>query len=189
MSSRRKPTKKPREEHSHIAIRLEHYEAEVEASVNSHAYAPQYAWNLDDDDPLYEFTNGVAITGISTYPPERQGDSYEITLHGKDSPSHRVNAKLRDVQARDKSGSLQYRAYRGRQIPIYVPPNGLGLVDKVRGERRWNAWLFVTPHLINDMLVLLGQQRKLFVSLHERKVDRSRWVQSIALQTKDPAEE
>jgi hypothetical protein len=190
MSHKRKRPKKSDEQHSHIVIRLESYEAGVEARVNHYAYAPQYAWNLDDDDPVYEFTNRIVITGISTYPPERQGDYFEITIRGTGSASQRLNAKLKDIHARDQYGSPKYRGYRGRQIPIYEPPKGLGLIDKVRGERRWTAWLFVTPRFNNDLLVLLGHQRNLFLSLHERKVERSRWVQGMILQTGDhPTEE
>lgn len=188
-SHKRKRPNKPDEEHSHIIIRLEHYEAGVEARVNHYAYAPQYAWNLDDDDPLYEFTNQIVITGNSIYPPERQGDRYKLTIQGTESSSHRLNAKLKDIHARDKYGSPKYREYRGKQIPIYQPPHGLGLVEKVRGERCWTAWLFVAPRFINDLLVLLGHQRHLFLALHERKIDRSRWVQGMTLQTSDPTEE
>lgn len=188
-SRKRKRQNKSDEEHSHVIIRLEHYDASVDARVNHYAYAPQYAWNLDDDDPLYEFTNRIVLTGKSTYPPERQGHYYELTIYGTESRSHRLNAKLKDIQARDKYGSPQYRKYRGNQIPIYQPPNGLGLVDKVRGEKRWTAWLFVAPRFVNDLLVLLSQQRSLFLSLHERKIDRSRWVQDMTLQTSDPTEE
>lgn len=189
MPPKRKQQSKPVEEHSHIAIRVEHYEAEVRARVNYYAYEPQYAYNLDDDDPVYEFTNQVAITGLSVYPSERQGDRYELTIYGTDSPSHRLNEKLKDIQARDDKYSLQYRTYRGKQIPIYVAPNGLGRLEKVRGEKLWKAWLFVTSRFVNDLLVLLGRQRTLFVSLHERKIDRDRWVQGMSVQTTDPSEE
>jgi len=42
---------------------------------------------------------------------------------------------------------------------------------------------------VNDALVLLGQQATLFIALHERKAERTRWIQRISLQTTDPAEE
>ena len=43
--------------------------------------------------------------------------------------------------------------------------------------------------MISDMLILLGQKRRLYLSIHERKAKRARWVYGIALQTTDPAEE
>lgn len=184
-----KHRKKPQEQYTRFAVRVERYEASVGASVNRNAYAPQYGWDLDDDDPVYEFSNHLMIAGVSTFPPERAGDQYELTIYGTDARSHRLNATLKDIQARDKHGSPQYRSYRGKQIPVYLPPTGFGLIDKVRGERRWTAWLFVRRRFVTDMLVLLGHKRELFVSLEERKIERARWVQALSLQTVDPAEE
>lgn len=44
--------------------------------------------------------------------------------------------RFRDVQERDEYNSPKYRRYHGRQIPIYNPPSGIGLIDKIRGEAR-----------------------------------------------------
>jgi hypothetical protein len=183
------PRRKAAEEHTHIAIRVERYDADITASVNHSVHAAQYAWNLNDDDPVYEFTNQLRITGTATYPPLRAGNAYLLTLYGTAAPSHHLDAKLKDVQARDEHGSPQYRKYRGREIPVFVAPKGLGLLDKVRGETSWTGWIIATPRLVTDALVLLGKQETLFVALHERKIDRARWIQRVSLQTKDPSEE
>jgi hypothetical protein len=164
-----------------LAIRVEHYEARIEACVNRNVYAPQNAWNLDEDDPLYEFTNRVTIAGVSTYPQERAGDTYELTLLGDDAPSLGLRATLEDAQARDEYGAPLYCEYRGRQIPIYNPPKGLGLLNKVRGEARWTAFLFVAPRFVNDALALLRHQRNLFLAVHERQDDGARWVHGLRL--------
>ncbi len=100
-----------------------------------------------------------------------------------------IRATLRDVQERDEYGSPKYRPHRGRQIPVYNPPPGMGLIEKVRGEPRWSAWLHVSPSFASDALGLLSNGRSLFLAIHERKKDRARWVQSVSLQTTDPAEE
>ena len=189
MPSKTKRQRKPEEVHSQLAIRVERYEACVNASINHDVYAPQYAWRLNDDDPIYKFTAQLTITGVSMSPKGRAGDIYELTIYGDDAPSFRHNATLRDAQARDERGSPQYRAYRGRQIPVYDSPKGLGLLHKVRGEPRWTAGIFVPTRFLNDMLVLLSHGRNLFVAIHERRDDRTRWVQGIDLQTDDPAEE
>jgi hypothetical protein len=180
---------KPKEAHTHLAIRVERYEVSVGASINHNVYAPQYAWRLDEDDPIYKFIMHLTITGKSTYPKDRAGETYELTIYGNDAPSQRHNATLKDAQVRDERGSPQYRAYRGRQIPVYDPPKGLGLLSKIRGEPRWAAWLFVPTRCANDMLVLLSQGRDLFLAVHERKNGRTRWLQGMELQTNDPAEE
>ncbi|RUX42924.1 hypothetical protein EOA33_30635 [Mesorhizobium sp. M4A.F.Ca.ET.050.02.1.1] len=189
MPRKMKRRKQTVEEHTHLGIRVEHYEASVEAAVNYNVYSPQSAWNSDDDDPLYRFTTRLIVAGISTYPEERAGDRYEVTIYGDNLGSGDVRATLKDVQERDEYGSPKYRSYRGRQIPIYNPPSGMGLIDKIRGEPRWTAWLRVSPRFTSDALALFGNGRSLFLAIHERKRDRARWVQSVSLQTTDPAEE
>jgi hypothetical protein len=133
MPRKTKGKRRTEEVHSQLAIRVERYGVCVNASINHEVYAPQYAWRLNDDDPIYKFTTQLTITGISIYPKGRAGDIYELTIYGDDAPSLRHNATLRDAQARDERGSPQYRAYRGRQIPVYDCPKGLGLLHKVRG--------------------------------------------------------
>ncbi|RWH76836.1 MAG: hypothetical protein EOQ86_19595 [Mesorhizobium sp.] len=189
MPRKRTRQKRSEEEHTHLAIRVERCEASVEARINYDVYAPQHAWDLDDDDPLYQFTTQLTLVGIATYPEGRAGDSYELTIYGSDSDSRRVSATVKDVQERDEHASPKYRQYRGRQIPIYNPPSGMGLIDKIRGEPRWTAWLRVPPRFTSDALALLSDGRTLFLAIHERKKDRARWIQSVRLQTIDPAEE
>lgn len=189
MSRKRHRQGKREEQHTHLAIRVDRYDAGVRASINHNVHSPQYAWNLDDADPVYEFTNEVTITGTATYPPERAGDTYEVTMYGNDAPSHRLHLELKDVQERDVHGSPKYRQYRGREIPIYIAPKGLCLLDKVRGEAHWRAWLLVSSRMVTDALTLLGQRKHVFLAIHERKANRARWVQRISLQTSDPAEE
>ena len=180
---------KPDEEHSHIAIQVATYEAQANAAINHTAIAPQYAWDLNDDDPLYSFTSHLRIVGDALYPENRTGYRYELTIYGNDAPSRRVDAKLKDVHARDKHGSPQYRSYRGREIPVYNPPKGMGILDKVRGEQRWTAWVHATPRFVSDALALLSLRKELFLTIHERKIERTHWIQGITLQTADPREE
>lgn len=189
MPRSKKRRNKPDEEHTFITIRVEHHDASISAGVNSEVYAPQFASKLDDDDPVFEFTSQVTITGVSTYPPEKAGDTYDLTISGVDATNHQIYAKLKDIHARDERGVPQYRTYRGKESPVYVNPYGLGTLDKVRGEKRWTAWIFVAPRFVNDLLALLTQQPNLFLGLHEFKVERSRWLRSVTIQTTDPAEE
>lgn len=68
-------------------------------------------------------------------------------------------------------------------------PPGLGVLDKVRGEPGWTAWLNVAARLVSDMLVLLASRQGLYLAIQERKIGRTRWVDGIGLQTTDPAED
>jgi len=185
---KRRP-KKPTIEYTYLAVRVEHYEASVSAAINHDAYKPQYAFRLEDDDPLYQFETRLRIQGMATDPAERAGEGYELTVQAEASPSRSVYWTLKDVHVRGEYNSPQYREYRGQRLPVYDPPKGLGVIEKVRGEPRWTGWIFAQPRFVTDLLVLLGQGRPLYLALDERKIERRRWVRSVALQTRDPAEE
>jgi hypothetical protein len=189
MGRRKTRRNKSEDEYTHLAIRIERYEAEADASINHDVYYPQHAFNLDDRDPVFRFITRIVIFGKATYPDERAGDAYELTVYGDDAPSRYLQAKLEDIQVRDERRVPQYRTYRGTQVPVYKAPNGLGLLQKERGEARWTAWINVLPRLVSDMLTLLGTDRALYVALQERKQGRDRWVRSLSLQTTDPAEQ
>jgi len=185
---KRKP-RIPEEEHTHLAVRVTSHEASAGAAVNHNVYAPQYARNVDDDDPLYEFTAHLVISGIATYPEDRAGETYELTIYGNDAPSRRLDATLKDAQVRDRYDAPQYRPYRGRQIPVYDPPKGIGHLDKIRGEPRWAGRLFVRHQFVSDALALLALGKTLYLAIHERKEKRARWIQGLMLQTADPENE
>src|SRR5262245_27814782 len=124
-----------------------------------YARHPQTAFNLDDRDPLYRFITRLTIMGTVAYPKERAGEHFELRFIGDDAPSRYLQTTLKDAQARDEHRSLQYRSYRGAQIPVYKVPPGLGLLEKVRGENRWTAWLDVLPRFLNVMLIMLSMEK------------------------------
>jgi hypothetical protein len=43
--------------------------------------------------------------------------------------------------------------------------------------------------MITQMLVLLGNVRPLYLHVHERKFDRTRWIDGLNLRTTDPRED
>lgn len=184
-----KAPKVPVETITTLAIRIDRHEARFDASVNHNAYAPEHAFRLDEKDPVYCFNASLVVSGTVSDPTHRRGDQYELVFHGDDSPSISHNLTLKDIHERDEHHSLKYRLYRGSQIPIYAAPKGLGHLQKMRGENRWTAWIFVPNRFVSDMLTLLGHGRTLFLVLHERKVGRTRWIASTCLQTTDPANE
>ncbi|MBZ9654020.1 hypothetical protein [Phyllobacterium lublinensis] len=188
------PQKKKRQnasadEHTFLAIRVDRYEVSVDAAINYNLYSPETAWDLDDGQPIYKFTTRLTVVGVATYPPQQKDDTYEFTIYGNDLGPRNLHATLKDVQARDEHGSLRYRTYRGRQIPIYIPPKGIAFIDKVRGERWWTASLWVLPNFASDLLVVLSSGRPMFLAVDAHKSERSRWIRSLSLQTTDPANE
>lgn len=188
MATRQK-AKQPEPTYSRIGVKVESYDARVEADINIEAKDPRYAINLDDRDPVYKYVTRLTIFGAATYPEDRAGQRFEVTVFGDESPSRRVFATLKDIHERGEYGQPLYRQYRGQDLPVFRKPPGLGLLDKVRGEPRWTAWLNVAARLVSDMLVLLGTERDLYLAIEERKIGRTRWVDGICLQTTDPAED
>ncbi len=184
-SKRQSRSSEEEDVHTHLTIHVKYYDARVSTSINHEIYNPGAFW-IVEDDPVYGFTTELAITGVSTYPEERAGDIYELTIHGDDAPSRGHAVKLKDMQTRDERGSLQYRTYRGKDVPVYDRPGSFGLLNKMGGESRWTGWLFVPTGFVRDMLVLLGHGRDLFLALHERRSGRKRWIHGLSLQTNDP---
>ena len=186
---KRRAAPKSAEEHTHLAVIVEHHKVSISSSINHAAYHPEYAYRLDLDDPLYRFTMHLEIAGTCTYPEKRAGDAYAVTLYGEDAPSMGINATLKSAQVVDEHYSPVYKSYRGRDVPVFDPPKGMGFLEKVRGEARWTAWLRAQPRFVSDALMLLGQGRSVYLAIRERKEKRTRWVQGLSIQTTDPAEE
>jgi hypothetical protein len=173
--------------YTHLSIKVESYEASTSAGINHHAYEPQYAWRSTDDEPVYELRNSVVVSGTALWPENRAGDRYAIALHG--SSGRDFDNRLKDLAELDQHGTPRYRSYRGREVPVYQPPRGLGVLNKVRGQPSWTTYLFMKPALVDRWLPLLTSTTGLFVELTECKVERDRWIRSLALSTADPLAE
>lgn len=136
---------------------------------------------------MYRFASDLTIFGTAVHPRERAGNSYEVSVCGDDSPSSDVTRQLKDLQSRDATGSAKYRTYRGREVPVFVKPPELGLLNRARGKSHWTAWVRVTPRLASDMLVLLTSGQELYLALSETQDERARWVRRLSLQTTVPS--
>jgi hypothetical protein len=189
MPRRRVKRKKSEGTHSMLIMKVSGYDAELDFSVNMDVYQPQYAISPSDDDPLFKASSDLRIRCVFIEPEDRVGNKVVFHLFGDGAVSRKLNITLKDAQCRGKHNEPLYKTYRGREIPIYKPPKGLSVLEKVRGEPEWNAWIRVPTELISDMLALLGQREELYVAIHEWKFERRRWIRSISVRTTDPLEE
>lgn len=187
--ARKRRSEEPKPVYSQIGVKVDRFEASLEADINVDAKDPRYAIDFDERDPIYKFITRLTITGAITFPADRAGHRIEITVYDDDSPSRRMSATLKDLQERGEYGQPVYRKYRDRTLPVLRKPSGLALLDKVRGESAWTSWANLSPRIVSDMLVLLSSDRQLFVAIYERKVGRARWIDSLSLQTIDPADQ
>lgn len=188
MAKRRAKSRKAQVQHTHLAIKVESYEVSSDVSVNFNlrTFPLHFA---DDDDPVLEYVTALDISGVCIAPEARAGDAYEISIRGDEGRRSEKLLTLKDLQDRDEDRVPIYKTYRGENYPVYRDIPGIATLNKTRGENRWDAWIQVAPRLVSDMLALLPTGRPLYLAIHERKLDRKRWIESISLQTTDPAEE
>lgn len=175
-------------QHTHLAIRIDGHDVRICSGININLYGSMRYW-IDENEPVYTFETLLTLHGTCTYPGDRAGAPYEITLIGDQSMPHHLSLKIKDLHERDKNNVPRYRTYRGGTFPVYAEPSGLTVLDKIRGESRWTLWMFVTPQMIADSLLLLSFKNPVFIAVHEKKVGRQRHVQNLTLQTTDPAED
>lgn len=187
--AKRRAHRKARPAHEHLTILIDTYHVSASASIHHDVYAPQYAWRLDLDDPLYLYEIALMIDGTGIDPKAQEGHTFEVRLYGDDAPSRELDWKLSDVHDRDKHGAPRYRSYRKRQIPVFWEPKGMALLNKERGADRWDAWIPARTRFIDHALRVLREERMRYLSLHIVRESRNRWVQRVELQTTDPREE
>ncbi len=178
--------KKSIEEYSLISIKIRDHNARAGASINHKVRDKRYQ---NDELRVYQFDSYLEISGICTYPDDRAGDRYLITIYGDQSDEGDLDKKLQGYHVRDKNGDPKYRKSRGHYLPVYEVPKGVGFIQKERGVNSWNGSIWVPNETVAMMFALLNSIGALFVELHERRIARNRWINSLTLQTTDPAYE
>lgn len=185
------PDRRPKQhitEYTSIAMRVDTYEVETNASLNFSLKLadPQF---LHEEDPVFCRETTLELFGVVLFPTARAGDEFRITLRGGNDGSGWLGLTIKDVQKRDEHGSPIFRQRRGKSVPVYEPPLGIAVLEKERGKSAWTAWVTIQPELARDMLVMLVHHKPLFLVIRERKVERRRWIESIALRTQEPEPE
>ena len=182
--TRRQPSQA--DEHTFIAIRVTSYSASVSAGINPSLYGNKPR-EIRREDLVLESSISLEVRGVCTYPAPRTNLPFEITIH-PEKPKN-IGQRAKDIHKKDENNVLQYRKHRGELYPVYDLPSGLGLIERRRSDAVWSGWVFVEPNVVANMLVLLGQAQQLYLSIHERKIGRNRWIWNLTLQTTDPAAE
>ena len=121
--------KKPVEEYSLLSIKIRDHKARVGASINHKANDKRYR---HDELRVYQFDSALEIAGICTYPEERSGDRYQVTVYGDRFDEGDLDARLKEFHIKDKDGNPKYRKSRGHHLPVYDIPKGVGYLQKNR---------------------------------------------------------
>jgi hypothetical protein len=182
-----KRKKKPTEpEYAFLTIEVNDYSARVDTSIS---YEVRDARHHQDDAKVYEFASDIELQGICTSPKDRSGERYALTIHGSEPRQGEFALTLADCHVRSDSGVPKYQKARGKEVPVYQVPRGIGLLQRQRRAGSWTGWAWVSPQTVTDMLTLLPHVRPLYVAIHEVKVQRACWIVSLTLQTTDPVSE
>lgn len=182
-----KRRKKKQADYAFIAVEVDDYSVRCEAGINYHLHGSLYPFD-HENEPIYSFETVLHISGVCTAPQDRTGHRYDVTLYGMPD-EQRNNPRIRDLHERDEYGGHKYRKRRGREEPVYAPAPPLAHIDKIRGEDRWTTSIFVAPRMVTDSLIILSGPKQAYISIHEIKENRKRRVNSLSVQTTDPAEE
>jgi hypothetical protein len=189
MPRKKKSRRKPGPTYTQLAVRLERYDVQSEVGVTFYLERPELAFHDVDDDPVFEHITRLVLIGTSTYPAERAGECFELTIRGYDGPSSRVDLKLRDMHLLDADRVPRYREYRGQTFPVYRPVPGIASMSRAGRKSPWTAWINLQPRLVTDMVVTLGLRARLYLAISETKQGRDRWIRQLSLQTSDPSNE
>jgi hypothetical protein len=175
-------------EYVHLRIRVDQYQVAVGKCININLLGEHESY-LDNDDPVFTSDVRFEITGMCVYPESRANEKYEITIYEEDVGG--TEPKVKDIHVRSKDGVPLYHKRRGREIPVYNLPAGFCLLRKNRYIGALQACIWVAPQLASETLAVLSLSnvRSIYIAMDERAHERKRWIDSLHVQTSNPAEE
>ena len=173
-------------DYSIYSIKVRQHNISVDASIN---YEVRTKLHLHPDLQVYRFNTQLELEGHVTTEDEKQGDAYSFSIYGHEPLQKSFDSKLKDCQERTEDGSLKFIKKRGTQTPVYDVPKGIGHIEKVRGDNHWIGALWVSSESILHMMTLLSLKQDLYMSIHEEKEGRVRFIIGFTLLTSDPDKE
>ncbi|MET0000061.1 MAG: hypothetical protein ABW125_11740 [Candidatus Thiodiazotropha lotti] len=182
-----KRSKTKKTEYAFISIKVTDYSVRSDAGINRQLIgSPRYV--DDESEPVHQFDTKLEITGTCIDPDDRAGHRFEINMFGESDVIERMQ-RISDLHKMDDDGEHLYREYRGKTYPVYAQPPPVAYLEKIRGEDRWVASVWVTPHMVTDALIILSGHKQVYLSLHEIKVNRQRRILNLSVQTANPTDE
>src|SRR6266568_1316881 len=103
--------RKPIEEYTFIAIRVESHDVTLTAGINSHLFGVT-AHYIDRDAAVFESATRLDIHGVCTDPTDRAAQRCHITLYEESTSTPALRVK--DLHAKNKQGAPRYRINRGK---------------------------------------------------------------------------
>ena len=131
----------------------------------------------------------ISRGALTWYPEERLDEIFQLTIYGRDVDHPELALTLKDCHVLDDEGFSKYQKVRGKHVPVYDIPKGIGSLKRQSGTKDWMGVVWVAQHTVMDMLTLLPGVRPLYTALHELRHGRHRSIVGLTLQTHDPDEE
>ena len=178
--------KRPREVVSHIVVCVQSFQVRSDVGLNYELIDLDRCHN---ETPIYHFSTELEVIGECLEPRDRKGHEFKITVVGQEGDHWFIQRKLGDYQRYDKDGREVFKKRRGIERPVYDLPEGVCVLNKVRGEPRWDTYLWAPASFVTHWLTLLTTTSPLYLALHEIKKNRQRWINSLSLDTAEPLEE
>lgn len=173
-----------KEEFSWFSIRVDEYRIYCEAGINPFMSPGRRS----EPDPLalvYRFQASLEITGIFIG-EERNGERVDIKIYGGEFEEGEFDLQVKEFHAIDENFHPIFRKKGERQVPVYKLPSGIGMLDRIRGERNWQGWVRVHSDLAETMLLTLASHPSVYLAIGEHRVGRARWIHRLCLQTTNP---
>ena len=180
MSQKRR---KPRVQYELLTLQVEDYSVTVNATISYQAREPR---PKSDKIRLYSFGHTIEIVGTCTAPDERARETYRIIMEPPVGDEPPFDATLSDVRVKDDNGLVKHRKVQGQVVPVYDIPEGLGLLGRKRGPIKWEGSVWLPEPTLMQTMIVLANKHPLYLQIHERKIDRMRWINGLTLQTTNP---
>lgn len=173
--------KKPKIEYELYFLTVNSFSASVHAGLNYKAV--EAANKFDDQIPVFENYPTLVFDCECFYPEKYFGLPFHVTVYGED---YKNNLMLSDCTVKDENGHPTLNKRRGQFYPVHQIPDGIGSLEKVRGQNAWRANCFIDRKAVTQMITVLSLNKEYYLSIDESKVNRYRAVRALDLQTDRP---
>lgn len=172
-----------------IAIKVTDSQVMVEASINYNLKMSRPLF-YNPEDLVYQNYATVILTGDCLYPKKLKGNTFVVTLFGRESRKGYLSATLDDFHKRGEYNTRIYKEYRGSEYPVMEEgPMGIGTYDKVRGETVWESHMFLGREFVNDLLGILNLKKEIFIYISSSTKNRTHWINDFSVTSKNPLDD
>lgn len=172
-----------------IVIRVTDSQVMIEASINYNLKMSRPLF-YNPEDLVYQNYPTVILTGECFYPKKQNGNTFVVTLIGKEIHKGYLATTLDDFHKRGEYNTRVYKRYRGNEYPVMEEgPKGIGTYEKVRGEPCWESNMFMGREFVNDLLAILNIKKEIFIYISSSSENRTHWIHEFSVTSQNPLDD